>query len=721
MSYKLFLFFGLLWLFPVDMLADDPGITKVRLIQVSDTSYVLEADISQQLIWTIKTPVFPSRFQADPIEYEDKKGWVQIRINFYSLGEGLNESDQILLPWLRNGVDLTARFSNGEIKKELFMRSLDGIRIDMSRLIQQETTKQELFTDFFKKGIRHSYAFGIHILLALILALLSKGDWLLKGLTCFVIGQGIALIASDLGLTGFDSIFSDLLVLGLILLASVYLAMKERSKALFYLIGFLGITHGLGISSELELFDLVQSEALMAQYGFAIGLDAAMLGYSFVFGLLLRLRKSKRWMAYLTGSLSVFLMVLIFDSLETKQDLMALRPLGDVPTKPIELPAPISSDPAGTPIGVRELSTPIMNFISVEPYEIRQEILVEAKTALQVLDADLSASSIIPIQSLEYIKKGILDSIVGNVNLQVDRREVVPTIVRSDFATIGPAGVSIRETDQEESVQDGILAISLVYRTPDLADELLLNWKLFPEENSRIETTFSDQFGGEVKMISKSNRELNWKKKMTGYVVPAIDPVAFVKPRVPLISVILLLIGIVLLFTSLRLKTNLSIILLLMGFAIYPFQGLRLEISTYPTWSPDRQESRKILEKLLTNIYRSFDLREEEAIYDRLALSVEGDLLTEIYLQNTRALELENRGGARARVDELEISEVSRVVKNDTGDYSAEVSWLVGGSVSHFGHTHYRRNFNRGIITFAIKDGIWKVKNIEILNEKRLI
>ena len=286
------------------------------------------------------------------------------------------------------------------------MRSLDGIRIDMSRLIQQETTKQELFTDFFKKGIRHSYAFGIHILLALILALLSKGDWLLKGLTCFVIGQGIALIASDLGLTGFDSIFSDLLVLGLILLASVYLAMKERSKALFYLIGFLGITHGLGISSELELFDLVQSEALMAQYGFAIGLDAAMLGYSFVFGLLLRLRKSKRWMAYLTGSLSVFLMVLIFDSLETKQDLMALRPLGDVPTKPIELPAPISSDPAGTPIGVRELSTPIMNFISVEPYEIRQEILVEAKTALQVLDADLSASSIIPIQSLEYIKKG---------------------------------------------------------------------------------------------------------------------------------------------------------------------------------------------------------------------------------------------------------------------------------------------------------------------------
>ena len=56
--------------------ADDPGITKARLIQLSDSSYQLEADISQQLIWSIKQPIFPDRFEVSELEYENKKGWV---------------------------------------------------------------------------------------------------------------------------------------------------------------------------------------------------------------------------------------------------------------------------------------------------------------------------------------------------------------------------------------------------------------------------------------------------------------------------------------------------------------------------------------------------------------------------------------------------------------------------------------------------------------------
>ena len=43
--------------------ADDPGITKVRLIQQTDTSYLLEADVPQILLNTIKRPVLPDRFE----------------------------------------------------------------------------------------------------------------------------------------------------------------------------------------------------------------------------------------------------------------------------------------------------------------------------------------------------------------------------------------------------------------------------------------------------------------------------------------------------------------------------------------------------------------------------------------------------------------------------------------------------------------------------------
>ena len=65
-----------------------------------------------------------------------------------------------------------------------------------------------------------------------------------------------------------------------------------------------------------------------------------------------------------------------------------------------------------------------------------------------------------------------------------------------------------------------------------------------------------------------------------------------------------------------------------------------------------------VLESLLKNIYRSFDFREEEDIYDRLATSVSGDLLTDIYLQNRKSLVVTQAGGAQARVKEVKIQDV---------------------------------------------------------------
>jgi hypothetical protein len=39
-------------------------------------------------------------------------------------------------------------------------------------------------------------------------------------------------------------------------------------------------------------------------------------------------------------------------------------------------------------------------------------------------------------------------------------------------------------------------------------------------------------------MITKENNLLEWKKQLTGYVVPAIVEVAYQLPTVPLISII---------------------------------------------------------------------------------------------------------------------------------------------------------------------------------------
>jgi hypothetical protein len=119
-------------------------------------------------------------------------------------------------------------------------------------------------------------------------------------------------------------------------------------------------------------------------------------------------------------------------------------------------------------------------------------------------------------------------------------------------------------------------------------------------------------------------------------------------------------------------------------------------------------------------VYRAFEFREESAAYDRLAVSVTGETLTDIYLEHRRALDMEERGGARARVEAVEVQEVRSVEPATDGGFEAEASWTVGGTVTHFGHRHFRQNRYDTRVEVVPVDGTWKIRTVEVLEEERL-
>ena len=123
---------------------------------------------------------------------------------------------------------------------------------------------------------------------------------------------------------------------------------------------------------------------------------------------------------------------------------------------------------------------------------------------------------------------------------------------------------------------------------------------------------------------------------------------------------------------------------------------------------------------MLPNVYRAFEFREESAVYDRLAVSVTGDTLTDVYLEHRRALEMVERGGARARVEAVEVSDVKSVEAGTDGGLDAEATWTVGGTVTHFGHRHFRQNRYDARVTLVPVEGNWKIRAIELLDEVRI-
>jgi len=60
-------------------------------------------------------------------------------------------------------------------------------------------------------------------------------------------------------------------------------------------------------------------------------------------------------------------------------------------------------------------------------------------------------------------------------------------------------------------------------------------------------------------------------------------------------------------------------------------------------------------------------------------MSVTGDQLTQIYLQNRQSLEFENRGGARAALDEVDILAINSIRRSEDYGFFIAVNSRIKG------------------------------------------
>jgi len=230
-------------------------------------------------------------------------------------------------------------------------------------------------------------------------------------------------------------------------------------------------------------------------------------------------------------------------------------------------------------------------------------------------------------------------------------------------------------------------------------------------------------------VIDPSSNSVKWESRIKGFKLPAIEPIEVKNEPIPIVSYLLwlfLLITVSLIVYFKRSEvynknTKVRVIsILILGFILFPFARPAMGISVFSHGKPTLEKGAIILNDLLSNVYRAFDKKQEDAVYDRLAMSVTNQQLTDIYLQNRQSMALENRGGARATVDEVTITNLYEINKAGKGQYLADAEWTDRGSVNHFGHTHYRQNKYRAMVTFRIENEIWKISNIEILDARRL-
>jgi hypothetical protein len=157
------------------------------------------------------------------------------------------------------------------------------------------------------------------------------------------------------------------------------------------------------------------------------------------------------------------------------------------------------------------------------------------------------------------------------------------------------------------------------------------------------------------------------------------------------------------------------------GLVMIPFFQVSVARPSVLIQSMDDPEAKLILHSLLKNVYRAFDFREEADVYDKLALSVEGDLLADIYLQNRRSFAVQKAGGAQAKIKHVEVLEASaESAPERPSAFAIRSRWSAMGTVGHWGHVHMRENLYEAIVTVQAIQGHWKIMGLELLEERRV-
>jgi hypothetical protein len=317
------------------------------------------------------------------------------------------------------------------------------------------------------------------------------------------------------------------------------------------------------------------------------------------------------------------------------------------------------------------------------------------------------------------------EAIIKNSAIQINRKTLKPAEVNTNFVRLSRGGVSIRETPIEESVNEGIIGITYIYDIESFPDSIHFNWQFFSDSVPSVEASVVDPHGALTAILDQENHEIKWGSRLSGFQLPTVEPIFIEQDALPIISILIWFVIFIALFLQFISRKPVHanqwiVIVVTIAFVLYPFLRFKTSVPFMPQWKPSVERTSIILNDLITNVYRAFDRRKEDDVYDRLAMSVTGEQLTEIYLKNRQAMALENRGGARANVDEINILEVFDINHAESDGFIVDAAWTVRGSVNHFGHTHYRQNQYRALVTFINENEIWKINSIETIDEKRI-
>jgi hypothetical protein len=380
---------------------------------------------------------------------------------------------------------------------------------------------------------------------------------------------------------------------------------------------------------------------------------------------------------------------------------------------------------------IRKFSAPALGFIYVEPFEIRKEILVRPKDLQHWIDLGLEGKQVIPAAEQEELKEKVASFLGGRCPMTVDGEPVEFEFDRIHFVQRTLKQTTVVGEPVDLPLSSAMIGVIFVHRRDGLAKEATMTWDLFNEKITSMRGATHDQAGPFPWTVTPDDPVLKWTNYLKNPKLPSFitlePPPAPPRFNVPFLSTVcgaFAMVGFIVLLRRrnltpkwVRLGTPLALVA---AMGLWPFAHTSVRAPFAKPAAVAADEATELITGLLRNVYRAFDYRDEDAVYDSLARSVSGDLLTEMYVEVYNVLYLQSQGGAKVKVDTLEMLEAESEEFTDRVGFSVRCRWNVIGKVDHWGHIHTRTNQYEATFSVEAIDGKWKITTQDFAGAKRI-
>ena len=373
----------------------------------------------------------------------------------------------------------------------------------------------------------------------------------------------------------------------------------------------------------------------------------------------------------------------------------------------------------------RKYDSPMNIFLYVEPFEVRKEFVVRPLDLARFMDLDVEANQPIPPDTREELLAKIAAFLEDRAPVTIDGKQPKPILDRIHFLKRGLRMTRVVTPDEPIDGTSAIIGAIYVYPVDGVPKDVKLDWDLFDERIARVPGSATDEAGPMPSILTPTDRELHWVNYLKGATLPGELEVASPESHlsISIVFIITAMLAMVLLFFAYRRRSWILAIaaIALLGADWFPLPLGSVEVPVPASVRPPSgEEASPTIHALLYNIYRALDFRDEEVVFDRLSQTLSGDVLERVYLEMRKGLRLENQGGARVRVREVEILDVIPEDTDSPDTLRYRTRWNATGSVGHWGHTHMRTNQYAALVTLGKDGDRWKIADIDILEEQRL-